>query len=401
LIRCNVVYGRNDLVIQAHVRTLANHIINCTLQPSQIKRQALEYKQALGSLKSPARVQQTAPPGHYGAPIAGPSFQNYPSQPLESILLNSPRNLHTNLPNDSDENIDPQLRFHPYRCPDSAMGFASSTDNPSPPVSAFLQRESSAESLSPYDSISASGIYSRVNSQPPSRPASRVGSQVCRRSFYAPGTIPPDALAPPHWSVTRKKALKKRIVRLTASAGFSLSWTENPEWRLFCDEFVAGAPTISRKVLTKRILAEVVEEFRAEVRQKVAKQEATIQSDGWTGLNNHHLVAFMITADKKVCGAQLYFLSPALIYLIWQVHTVEVHNTTKERKTAENYLKEIDEVYNKLKDEWGVVVVGLVTDASGEARKARRLFARKYPFLIVLDCYSHQVSEFNIHYRLL
>jgi hypothetical protein len=57
-------------------------------------------------------------------------------------------------------------------------------------------------------------------------------------------------------------------------------------------------------------------------------------------------------------------------------------------------LKEIEEVYNKLKNEWGVVVVGLVTDASGEARKARRLFARKYPFLIVLDCYSHQVSIF-------
>ena len=57
-------------------------------------------------------------------------------------------------------------------------------------------------------------------------------------------------------------------------------------------------------------------------------------------------------------------------------------------------MKEIEEVYNKLKDEWGVTVVGLVTDASGEARKARRLFARKYPFLIVLDCYSHQVSKF-------
>jgi hypothetical protein len=37
-----------------------------------------------------------------------------------------------------------------------------------------------------------------------------------------------------------------------------------------------------------------------EVKMKVTNQEATIQSDGWTGLNNHHLVAFMITADKKV-----------------------------------------------------------------------------------------------------
>ena len=172
-----------------------------------------------------------------------PSGQSQASTSL-AISLNSPCNLYTNLLNDSDENIDPQLHFHPYHRPDSAIGFASSTDNPSPPTSAYLQCKSSAESLSPYDSISVSGIHSRVNSQPPSCPASRVGSQVHWHGSYAPATISLDALAP-HWSAARKKAFEKRILRLTASAGFPLSWTENPEWRLFCDEFIAGAPTIS------------------------------------------------------------------------------------------------------------------------------------------------------------
>lgn len=46
-------------------------------------------------------------------------------------------------------------------------------------------------------------------------------------------------------------------------------------------------------------------------------------------------------------------------------------------------------------EEWGTIVVALVTDASGEACKARRLFAAKYPNIIVLDCYSHQVCSFN------
>jgi hypothetical protein len=40
--------------------------------------------------------------------------------------------------------------------------------------------------------------------------------------------------------------------------------------------------------------------------------------------------------------------------------------------------------------------VALVTDASGEARKARRLFAAKHPSIIVLDCYSHQVSSWAL-----
>lgn len=44
---------------------------------------------------------------------------------------------------------------------------------------------------------------------------------------------------------------------------------------------------------------------------------------------------------------------------------------------------------------WGTIVVALVTDASGEARKARRLFAAKHPSIIVLDCYSHQVRSLD------
>ena len=65
-----------------------------------------------------------------------------------------------------------------------------------------------------------------------------------------------------------------------------------------------------------------------------------------------------------------------------------------ERKTAGNLLIELERVYNSLQDPaaWATIVTGLVTDASGEARKARRLFSAKYPHVIVLDCYSHQVG---------
>lgn len=77
-----------------------------------------------------------------------------------------------------------------------------------------------------------------------------------------------------------------------------------------------------------------------------------------------------------------------------KVHTVKVHDSSKERKTAELLLKELENVYAKLKDEWEVLVVRLVTDASGKSRKARRLFARKYPSVIVIDCYAHQVFAF-------
>lgn len=315
---------RSDLAIQSHTRTLSNHVRDCPLQMEENKQRVKQYREELAqnqaNLRSPqaARVQQTVPESFHSAAIPGPSFHNY--QP-ESISLNSPPNpfISSNLP--SEHHIDPQIRFHPYLRP-------GSSDNPmshSPPSSIYLNASgnSSADSISPFDSISMGGASaSRMNSQPPSRPASRVGQvtqALRRRGSYVPGIISQDTLAP-NWSAARKKAFEKRILRLTASAGFPLSWTENLEWRLFCEEFVTGAPTISRKVLTKRILKEVVEDFRMEVKKKVENKEATIQSDGWTGINNHHLVAFMITADKKVCGVQGYFpirVITRTYYLIW------------------------------------------------------------------------------------
>jgi len=87
--------------------------------------------------------------------------------------------------------------------------------------------------------------------------------------------------------------------------------------------------------------------------------------------------------------------SPVFFYVMLKVYTVRVHDATGERKTAENLLAEIENVLAIVTGEWGTIVVALVTDASGEARKARRLFAAKYPDIIVLDCYSHQVRSLN------
>lgn len=83
---------------------------------------------------------------------------------------------------------------------------------------------------------------------------------------------------------------------------------------------------------------------------------------------------------------------------------MKVHNATGDRKTAEALLKELEDVLTTLQNDWGAIVVGLVTDASGESRKARRLFGVKYPHIIVLDCYSHQVIFYThqkTHQRLI
>jgi uncharacterized protein with PIN domain len=73
--------------------------------------------------------------------------------------------------------------------------------------------------------------------------------------------------------------------------------------------------------------------------------------------------------------------------------TVRVHDASLERKTAENFLRELEKTVDIVQNEWGSPVIAVVTDASGECRKARREFGRKYPWIVVLDCYAHQVSK--------
>jgi hypothetical protein len=51
----------------------------------------------------------------------------------------------------------------------------------------------------------------------------------------------------------------------------------------------------------------------------------------------------------------------------------------------------LEDAVTKVEAEWGVKVIAIVTDASGESAKARREYAKLHPEIIVLDCYAHQV----------
>jgi hypothetical protein len=57
-----------------------------------------------------------------------------------------------------------------------------------------------------------------------------------------------------YWDADRQKKFEEAIGRLTASAGFALSWVTNPEFIKLCEDYIAGAKVPSRKVLTQRII---------------------------------------------------------------------------------------------------------------------------------------------------
>jgi len=56
----------------------------------------------------------------------------------------------------------------------------------------------------------------------------------------------------------------------------------------------------SRNTLTRRIIPATVNNFCEAAKVATKGQEATLQSDGWTGTNNHYLLAYMISTEGKV-----------------------------------------------------------------------------------------------------
>ncbi|KAJ7459619.1 hypothetical protein B0H11DRAFT_1614038, partial [Mycena galericulata] len=173
------------------------------------------------------------------------------------------------------------------------------------------------------------------------------------------------------WDANKQALFEEKVLRLTVSANIPFSWVENPEWVDFCAEFIPQARPISRTTITRRLLPRAIKKVREDVQSKLTGKNATIQGDGWTGINNHHLNAFMATVERTL-------------------HTIKVFQDSAERKTAENYLVQLEAVFKTLSDEWKVFVVAVTTDASGESRKARILFGRRHPSVVVLDCYAHQ-----------
>jgi hypothetical protein len=137
------------------------------------------------------------------------------------------------------------------------------------------------------DSISA------YSSAPPSLSRRGRGGRFASRNSQPP--------IEPAWSSGCQMRFEERIIRITTSAGFPLSWVENPEWLDFCTEFVPQAKSPIRKVLTRRLLPQALAGLQSQAKNRACGKNATASCDGWTGENFHHYIAFMVMVDKEVC----------------------------------------------------------------------------------------------------
>jgi hypothetical protein len=102
------------------------------------------------------------------------------------------------------------------------------------------------------------------------------------------------------WIPEFQLKFEERIARLTVSAGLPLSWVDNPEWIDFINDFLPSARSPSQKDLTNRLIPSAAKHYQSMAKLVARNKNATLQADGWTGVNFHHLLVFMFAFDKQV-----------------------------------------------------------------------------------------------------
>ncbi|KAL4075440.1 hypothetical protein J3A83DRAFT_4356783 [Scleroderma citrinum] len=146
------------------------------------------------------------------------------------------------------------------------------------------------------------------------------------------------------WSSAHQEWFECHMANITASCGFPFSWVDNQAVRDFLDDLLSNAAHLSSYQLTSCVA----------VKNASRRCEGTLQTDGWTGVNFHHFVAFVVTTVR--CKA----------------HTIKVVDVTADRQTAEHLKVLVKEIIQKVEKDWGVKIVAVTSDASAP------------------DCYAHQ-----------
>ncbi|KZT28658.1 hypothetical protein NEOLEDRAFT_1154222 [Neolentinus lepideus HHB14362 ss-1] len=157
--------------------------------------------------------------------------------------------------------------------------------------------------------------------------------------------------------------------RAATSCSWSTTWVENPEWLAFCEDFLPQAIIASHKILTTHLIPKEVQSYQDCAIAACHGHEATLECDGWSGVNHHHLLAFIIA-------------------VLCKVYTIHVADTTNQVKNADNLLEMLHQI------------VAVTSDCSGESQSARKRLLQEHPDLVAPDCYAHQVHNIvDIQYK--
>lgn len=174
------------------------------------------------------------------------------------------------------------------------------------PTHSYLSHPSIPPSTSPSPLLLATQIQQNLTQETP--PLSPVESQFWisnKRRRLGTGYSRQSSLAPAPWGKSDQARFDSRLARMTASCGFSFTWIEDIEVQDFMADFIPNAILPGCRVVSDRLVPEEVDKYRRKAQDRSRGSLATLQCDGWTGGNHHHLLAFMMTTSgpnkREVC----------------------------------------------------------------------------------------------------
>ncbi|KAF9511222.1 hypothetical protein BS47DRAFT_1299244 [Hydnum rufescens UP504] len=162
--------------------------------------------------------------------------------------------------------------------------------------------------------------------------------------------------------------LEIQLTHAVVAAGWSFNSIENPEVIKLFRMLHPGFSPPSRTKLSGPLLKVQYDLIQDGLTDIMKGGYVTGQCDGWKDISWNHVIALML-------------------------HVTHVHNTSGECKTVENLLKLMEMEKKFIKVDLSCTLIGWVSDAGGELHAAWVHLHAQYPWLLIADCFAHQVCN--------
>ncbi|KAI0363380.1 hypothetical protein BV20DRAFT_958420, partial [Pilatotrama ljubarskyi] len=175
------------------------------------------------------------------------------------------------------------------------------------------------------------------------------------------------------WTRQTQDEFEADLCRLFVACNIAWAAVDHPFFRVFFSRWLSQAIIPNRKALSGRILDKEAERVAASMKDASRGRFATGQCDGWKNITRESLAASTVNIE----------------YTPWLLN---VFNISAMAKTAQNLFNIVSAEVTYCMECLSTIIVAYCTDCAGDAKAMRELLREKFPWIVTIDCWAHQVS---------
>ncbi|KAI0074473.1 hypothetical protein K474DRAFT_1532519 [Panus rudis PR-1116 ss-1] len=246
----------------------------------------------------------------------------------------------------------------------------------SPAKYASMSHTSGASSARPQFTVLNNIPTSPIEIGPPNKylrrshrlEASRSLSSLDEGIPYYFGETDPEPLPP---EVQAK--LEQDVCAVYAANGIPWHVADNFLFSELIRKWIPGSRPPSSYTLSGPCLDRAAEAAEKRTIETVSGKVGTGQCDGWKNIAKTNVVSSLVTIEGEP-------------------YLVKTHDVSAQAKTAETLKRIVIDDLVYMATVLSIMVIAWCSDAGGDSKRMRKLLAQLIPWLIVLDCWAHQVN---------